>query len=78
MRLIPLSDMRKGEKAVIKTILVKGDLRQRLMDIGFIEGTEVRCVRISPFGDPKAFLVRGAVIALRSEDSSGILGVKIE
>ena len=78
MRLIPLSDMRKGEKAVIKTILVKGDLRQRLMDIGFIEGTEVRCVRISPFGDPKAFLVRGAVIALRSEDSSGILGVKIK
>ena len=78
MRLIPLSDMRKGEKAVIKTILVKGDLRQRLMDIGFIEGTEVRCMRISPFGDPKAFLVRGAVIALRSEDSSGILGVKIE
>ena len=78
MRLIPLSDMRKGEKAVIKNILVKGDLRQRLMDIGFIEGTEIRCVRISPFGDPKAFLVRGAVIALRNEDSSGILGVMKE
>ena len=78
MRLIPLSDMRKGEKAVIKNILVKGDLHQRLMDIGFIEGTEIRCVRISPFGDPKAFLVRGAVIALRNEDSSGILGVMKE
>lgn len=77
MRLIPLSDMRKGEKAVIKTIIIKDALRQRLMDLGFIEGTEIKCVRISPFGDPKAFLVRGAVIALRKEDSSGILGVKI-
>ena len=77
MRLIPLSDIKKGEKAVIREIKTCEKLRQRLMDMGFVEGTEVRYVRISPFGDPKAFLVRGSVIALRSEDSSGILGVKI-
>lgn len=75
MRLIPLCDMKKGERAVIKKLETKGDLRQRLMDIGFIEGTKVSCVRISPFGDPKAYLVRGAVIALRKEDAATVLGV---
>lgn len=61
---------------MIEKLLTKGDLRRRLMDIGFVEGTKVECVRISPFKDPKAYLVRGAVIALRKEDAKTILGVK--
>ena len=76
MRLIPLCDMKKGEEAVIKKLETTGDLRQRLMDIGFVEGTKVKCVRISPLGDPKAYLVRGAVIALRKEDAATVLGVE--
>lgn len=77
MRLIPLSDIKKGEKLLIKKIKTKGELRQRLMDIGFIEETKTECVGISPFGDPKAYYLRGTVIALRKEDSAGIMGVKI-
>lgn len=75
MRLIPLCDMKKDEETVIKKLETTGSLRQRLMDIGFVEGTKVKCVRISPFGDPKAYLVRGAVIALRNKDAADILGV---
>ncbi len=77
MRNFSLSDMKKGDLILIKKLETKGDLHQRLMDLGFVEGTKVRCVRISPFGDPKAYLVRGAVIALRNEDASTVLGVKI-
>ena len=76
MRIFPLCDMKKGEKAVIKSIETKGELRRRLMDIGFVEGTKVECVRVSPLGDPKAFLIRGTVIALRKEDSLTVLGVE--
>ena len=42
----------------------------RLRDIGFLEGCEVTCVSRSPLGDPAAFSVRGAVIALRCEDAA--------
>ena len=42
---------------------------RRLMDIGFTEGTEVKCVLPAPSGEPKAYLVRGSVIALRREDA---------
>ncbi|MBR2639866.1 MAG: ferrous iron transport protein A [Oscillospiraceae bacterium] len=68
--------MKKGELALIKEIKTAGTLRQRLFDLGFVPGTKVKCVRVSPFGDPKAFFIRGSVIALRNLDSKTILGVK--
>lgn len=71
-----LCDMKKGELALIKEIKTAGTLRQRLFDLGFVPGTKVKCVRVSPFGDPKAFFIRGSVIALRNLDSKTILGVK--
>ena len=72
-----LCDLNKNESLVIKEIKISGNLRKRLLDLGFVPGTKVECVRISPFGDPKAFFIRGAVIALRRRDSAAVLGVKI-
>ena len=68
-----LKDVRQGQKAKVKSILSTGSIRRRLLDIGLIEGTEVECLLKSPAGDPVAYLIRGAVIALRLEDSSNIL-----
>jgi ferrous iron transport protein A len=48
-------------------------MRRRLLDIGLIENTDVECLGRSPGGDPTAFLIRGAVIAIRSEDCKNIL-----
>ena len=36
-------------------------------------GTEVECVQKSPAGDPIAYDIRGAVIALRSDDSKFVI-----
>ncbi len=44
-------------------------LKRRLQDLGLISGTKVHCLQRSPFGDPTAYAIRGAVIALRAEDS---------
>lgn len=68
-----LYDLEKGEKAKVKSLLSTGSIRRRLLDIGLIEGTEVQCMLKSPAGDPVAYLIRGAIIALRSEDSSKVL-----
>ncbi len=69
----PLSRLREGEIAKVSDLLSVGTMRRRLLDIGLVEGTEVECVQKSPAGDPVAYLIRGAVIAIRSEDSSNIL-----
>lgn len=68
-----LNDLKPGQKAKIKEIVSTGNIRRRLLDIGLIENTEVECLGKSPSGDPKAYLIRGAVIAIRSEDCSNIL-----
>lgn len=67
-----LKDLAVGEKVQVAEIAAVGAMRRRLQDIGMIPGTEVECLHKSPPGDPVAYLVRGAVIALRSEDSANI------
>ena len=67
-----LNSIEPGERAVISEIKSTEGKRRRLLDIGMIPGTKIECVGRSPSGDPKAFLIRGAVIAIRSEDSAGI------
>ncbi|WP_394525228.1 FeoA family protein [Lacrimispora sp. JR3] len=68
-----LSDLKRGQKAIISKLAAYDDMRRRLQDIGLIEGTVVECMGKSPLGDPTAYLIRGAVIALRSEDAGRVL-----
>ena len=65
--------METNTYATVVRLETKGELRKRLMDIGLVEGTTVECVRKSPAGDPKAYLIRGAVIALRNEDAATVI-----
>ncbi|MFR1518839.1 MAG: FeoA family protein [Clostridia bacterium] len=71
-----LNDIKPGQTAKVKELLSTGSIRRRLLDIGLIENTEVECLGRSPAGDPSAFLIRGAVIAIRSEDCRNILIMK--
>ena len=66
-------DIDPGQKGIVKELACSGSMRRRLLDIGLVENTLVECVGASPHRDPKAYLIRGAVIALRSEDSRNIL-----
>lgn len=65
-----LSELNQGMHAFVTDIRSSDSMRRRLQDLGLIKGTEVSCVQKSPLGDPVAYLIRGAVIALRYEDSS--------
>ena len=64
----PVNRFKKGPEGSYIRAGVFDDMRRRLQDIGLIEGTVVECVGKSPLGDPCAYVIRGAVIALRSED----------
>lgn len=70
---LPLNRLHEGVEAQVSELSATGTMRKRLMDIGLIEGTKVECLHRSPAGNPIAYLIRGAVIALRNEDSDHIL-----
>ncbi len=67
-----LCDISPGDRAVVSGMYTEGSIRRRLRDIGLVEGAEVECLMKSPLGDPVAYLIKGAVIALRHEDAAAI------
>ncbi len=71
--LIPLNTIKLGSKCKVNLLIAEGIIRRRFLDLGLINGTEVKALVKSPSGDPVAYLIRGAVIALRSEDAAKIL-----
>ncbi len=70
---IPLSKLPVGQKGRVAMLVAEGALRRRMLDLGLIIGTVVEALLKSPAGDPVAYAIRGAVIALRSEDAGKIL-----
>ena len=67
-----LSALRAGQSAYVAEIQADEAMRRRLLDLGLIRGTRVTCTAKSPAGDPAAYLIRGAVIALRGRDARGV------
>jgi len=64
-----------GEKAKIIGISseYRGAGRRRLLDLGFVPGTTVLPNFSSPMNNPKAYLIRDTVIALRNEQADLVL-----
>lgn len=59
-------------EAYIDSLNIDGDLRRRLLDLGFSSGSSVTPLYRSPLGDPTAYHIMGSVIALRQEDADQI------
>ncbi len=67
-----LDQLQIGQEATVKTLNCTGANRRRLMDLGVLPGTRVKADLRSPLGDPTAYLVRGASIALRKVQAEEI------
>ncbi|MGI6049721.1 MAG: FeoA family protein [Acetivibrionales bacterium] len=74
----PLSYLPLGRKARVKALTSVGNTRRRMLDLGIIYDTEVEALQKSPSGDPVAYYIRGAVIALRSDEASKIIVEEIK
>ena len=66
-----LDRMCAGDAATVDYI-VHFPLKNRLVDIGMRSGSCVRCLSVSPLGDPVAYEICGAVIALRRCDAQKV------
>lgn len=67
-----LNNLPMEQSAVISSIDCKECLINRIYDMGILKGTVITPLYRSPFGDPTAYLVKNAVIALRNKDSKYI------
>lgn len=63
---LSLYDLQIGETGVVTGINTNKAFKQRLQDIGLTKNSKVRVLHSSPCGNPRAYLIRGSVIALRN------------
>ena len=72
MSTMTLDALRVGQWGQVAEVLTEPAMRRRLLGLGLVPGTPVSCTAVSPAGDPAAYLIRGAVIALRRRDARGV------
>ena len=70
---IPLRCLGTGERGKVSAVNASDAMHRRFLDIGLGKGTEVCCLFRAPHGDPTAYSIRGAVIAIRERDAGDVL-----
>lgn len=70
-RVIRLSQLAKGTKAVIKSH-EESDFQLTLMEMGCIPGEPVWVEMIAPMGDPMAIQIAGYYLSIRKKDADRI------
>ena len=73
-----LCQLKNGECGRVLSVDESGGIRQRLLDLGFVPGARVKRLFSAPSGDPAAYCIRDAVIALRASDAEGITVMNYE
>jgi len=68
-----LADLKPGDAAIVCCVKPGEPSRRRLMEMGFVSGTNLRIVRAAPLGDPLQVEVRGYQLSLRLAEARGIL-----
>ena len=76
----PLYTLRRGERAQVLDLSprCRGADRRRMLDLGILPGTTIEAVMTSPSGDPTAYRIRDALIALRRSQAGLIRVIRTE
>ena len=70
-----LSELKPKEKGKITKVSAGGRVRQRLLDMGLVSGSEVEIERVAPLGDPVEVRIKGYHLSLRREEA---VNIKVE
>ncbi len=67
-----LNEIGIGETARVTTVRQSTPIAARLTELGLTPGCRVMCLYAAASGDPRAYRIRGAVLAIRRRDAAAI------
>jgi Fe2+ transport system protein FeoA len=67
-----LSELRAGQTASIVRVQGEGPFRRRLLEMGFLRGTEVYVEKYAPLKDPIELILKGYHVSLRVDEAARI------
>src|SRR4051812_21975141 len=73
VNMVPLDQLRVGQRAAIASVEGADALLQRLLEMGLLEGEELEVVGVAPFGDPIEIRLRDYRLSLRRAEAARVL-----
>ncbi|MCK4788456.1 MAG: ferrous iron transport protein A [Desulfobacteraceae bacterium] len=67
-----LSELREGQTATVARIGGEGPFRRRLLEMGFLRGTQIYVEKYAPLKDPIELILKGYHVSLRVEEAADI------
>jgi Fe2+ transport system protein FeoA len=69
---VNLSELKEGQTAIVVRVLGEGPFRRRLLEMGFLRGTEVYVEKYAPLKDPLELILKGYHVSLRVDEAARI------
>ncbi|NVM21800.1 MAG: ferrous iron transport protein A [Desulfobacterales bacterium] len=67
-----LSQLRQGQTAIVVRVGGDGPFRRRLLEMGFLRGTEIYVEKYAPLKDPIELILKGYHVSLRVDEAARV------
>ncbi len=67
-----LSELRQGQTATVARVDGDGPFRRRLLEMGFLRGTEIYIEKYAPLKDPIELILKGYHVSLRVDEAARV------
>lgn len=67
-----LSELKEGQTATVARVGGDGPFRRRLLEMGFLRGTDVYVEKYAPLRDPIELILKGYHVSLRMDEAARI------
>lgn len=78
MNIDTLNNLNLEETAYIIENNIKNENKKLLTNLGITKNTKIKHLYKSPLNDPKAYLVKNIILAIRDEDAQNIIILRNE
>jgi len=69
---LDLSELKEGQTATVVRVGGDGPFRRRLVEMGFLRGTDVYVEKYAPLRDPIELILKGYHVSLRMDEAARI------
>ena len=69
----PLSQLAVGQSGVVLGFKYENNMTDRLMQLGIVEGVEIKVIRVAPSGDPIELDIAGYALSMRKTDADIVI-----
>ena len=73
MKIDTLNNLNIDEEALVLENNVESSNKQNLINLGVGKGNKIKCLYVAPFKNPKAYIIKNVMLAIRDEDSKKIM-----